>query len=361
MNALEEALMNQFRNPPPSEAELHQEMPCKFSCCKDMNESMNSEAGPSPKEDLVPTTMMIIRMIQKTPSGRLLRVLFDSGGTKTMIHSSALPRNCTPRLLSKPMKTNTIQGVMETKRFVSLDTLMLPEFDRSLKVEQQWAYVFDGPCKYDLILGRDFLGPTGITLDFLNSTMKWCNRTVPMKNPNTSNAQMYGEHFEQYLWDEIDSFASQILESKYEEVDPVQVAREQKHLTKDQQDDLAKLFSKYKRLFSGELGKYEGKKVHLEVENGARPTHAKPYSIPHTQMDLFKEELMRLVKIGVLRPIGATQWASPTFIRPKKDNRIRWLSDFCELNKVLKRRVYPLPNIHDVLTKRSGYEIFFQA
>ena len=139
-----------------------------------------------------------------------------------------------------------------------------------------------------------------------------------MKHPNTRNAAMYGEHFERYFWDEMDSFVSQILESKYEEVDPVQVAREQKHLTNGQQDDLAQLFRKYKHLFSGELGKYEGKKVHLEVEDGARPKYAKPYLIPHTQMDLFKEELMRLVNLEVLRPIGATQWAFQCLYDPRK-------------------------------------------
>ena len=115
-----------------------------------------------------------------------------------MIHASALPKSCTPRLLERPLKTNTIQGTMETKRFVTLDTLMLPEFDRSLKVETHHAYVFNGPCKYDLILGRDFLGPAGITLDFLSHTMKWCNRTVSMKDPSSTNAQMYGESFEQF-------------------------------------------------------------------------------------------------------------------------------------------------------------------
>jgi hypothetical protein len=49
---------------------------------------------------------------------------------------------------------------------------------------------------------------------------------------------------------------------------------------------------------------------------------------------------------------------APTFIIPKKDGRVRWISDFRELNKVLKRRVYPLPMIQDVLHRRSGYKYF---
>ena len=200
-----------------------------------LNKSMNTESPFTAREDLVPTTMMIIRMIQKIPSGQLLRVLFDSGGTKTMIYASALPKICTPRLLERPLITNTIQGTMETKRFVTMDTLILPEFDRSLKVETHRAYVFDGPCKYDLILGRYFLGTAGITHDFLSHTMKWCNCTVSMKDPSSTNAQIYGEFFEQFYWDEIDSFESQILQADYKPADTDEVAREQTHLTKDQQ------------------------------------------------------------------------------------------------------------------------------
>ena len=182
------------------------------------------------------------------------------------------------------------------------------------------------------------------------STDNWCNRTISMKTHDSDSFDNY--------WDEIDSFASQILQANYKPADTDKLAREQKHLTKNQQEDLAKLLREFSKLFSGELGKYQGQKVHLEVEKHAKPKHARPYSVPHTQMNLFKQELMRLVDIGVLRPIGATEWASPTFIRPKKDNTVRWLTDFRELNKVLKRRVYPLPNIQEVLTKRSGYEFF---
>ena len=67
--------------------------------------------------------------------------------------------------------------------------------------------------------------------------------------------------------------------------------------------------------------------------------------------------MKHLIKIGVLRPCGATR-GSQTFIIPKKDGRVRWVSDFRQLNKLTRRRIYPLPRIHDILNRRPGYEYF---
>ena len=67
---------------------------------------------------------------------------------------------------------------------------------------------------------------------------------------------------------------------------------------------------------------------------------------------------LHLVKIGVLSPQGASKWASPIFITPKKDGGLRWVSDLQELNKVVKWEQYPLTIIGDILRRGKGYELF---
>jgi RNase H-like domain found in reverse transcriptase/Reverse transcriptase (RNA-dependent DNA polymerase) len=43
---------------------------------------------------------------------------------------------------------------------------------------------------------------------------------------------------------------------------------------------------------------------------------------------------------------------------PKKDGRVRWISDFRKRNEQIRRKVYNLPKIQDILTQRSGYSHF---
>jgi hypothetical protein len=72
----------------------------------------------------------------------------------------------------------------------------------------------------------------------------------------------------------------------------------------------------------------------------------------------FKKELDYLVKIGVIAAQQESEWALPSFITPKKDGRVCWISNSPQLNKVVRRKQYPLPIITDILCKHSGYNFF---
>ena len=111
-------------------------------------------------------------------------------------------------------------------------------------------------------------------------------------------------------------------------------------------------------MFDGTLGRYPHKQFHIDIDPNAKPVYARPYGIPRIHLAAFKKELDHLVTIGVLAPQLESEWASPTFIIPKKDGRIRWISDLRQLNKVVKRKQYPLPVITDILRKRTGYKYF---
>ncbi len=65
--------------------------------------------------------------------------------------------------------------------------LRLPEFDKNINVDQQKqkALVFQSEtCKYDVILGADFLTKTGIDVKYSTGTMEWFDNELPWCNPH---------------------------------------------------------------------------------------------------------------------------------------------------------------------------------
>jgi hypothetical protein len=159
-------------------------------------------------------------------------------------------------------------------------------------------------------------------------------------------------------WFDPTCYAIKILDAKYEKVSTDDYVEQLEHLSLQQKKDLKEVLNTYTKLFNGTLDVYPHRKFHIDKVDGAVPKHARPYPVLVIHLDVFEKELLHLVDVGVLSPQGASEWASPTFITPKKDGRVRWVSDLCELNKVVRRKQYPLPIIQDTLRRRKGYEFF---
>jgi len=88
---------------------------------------------------------------------------------------------------------------------------------------------------------------------------------------------------------------------------------------------------------------------------GAKPYHGRAFPVPHTQKEVFKKEVERLVELGVLKPQPKSEWGSPAFIIAKKNGQVRFLTDFREVNKRIVRTPWPIPKIGSVLQELEGF------
>ena len=148
---------------------------------------------------------------------------------------------------------------------------------------------------------------------------------------------------------------AQILPSAYDPADLHSVAQACTHLSHKQQNQLYEVLSQYPQLFDGVLHVFPDKKIHLDIDPSVTPHRSCAYPIPKSQLNLFKQELDCLVHINMLEPTGRSESILGSFIIPKKDTRICWISDFHALNKALRRKVCPIPQIQEILARQTGY------
>jgi hypothetical protein len=65
--------------------------------------------------------------------------------------------------------------------------------------------------------------------------------------------------------------------------------------------------------------------------------------VPKNHHDTLKHEAEQLCKLGVLKRCSDSEWAAHTFIIPKKNGTVRFISDFRKFNEQLKRKPYTIP------------------
>ena len=324
----------------------------------------------SPSSQLVPISLATVHQFLGVSSPTPLVVLFDCGSQLSFLKRSKVPKDCEKVTVEQPVRGLT--GTSHLTEEVTLTEITLPEFSASKRIDSSLRCLLlderQEDSTYDLILGLDFLCAVGIDILCSRKQLQWDDATLAFQPRDTfqgSQASLHARTLDAFAYGDDDDDpeglgykSTQIMEAKYEAIDTEELAQVQTQLTPKQRTELARLFRKFPKLFDGELRTYPHRKYHLDLQDGAKPVHSRPYGVPFMQREAFKRELDHLIKIGVLERSGASQWASGTFIIPKKDGRVRWISDFRALNICIKRKTYPLPRISEILSKRTGYAYF---
>ena len=182
-----------------------------------------------------------------------------------------------------------------------------------------------------MIIGRDLMRKLKMDVLYSSEAIVWDGLRLPMQEVK-NNFMDFNAIIEDTT--ESDSVKEQmnrmnrILDANYEKPDLKAEVAKMTHLTDFQQTLLKALLGKHEALFDGKLGEWKGDPVDIELKPDAKPYHTKAYPIAHIHEATFKKDLDRLESIGVLKKINHSKWAAPAFIVPKKDGRVRFVSDF---------------------------------
>ena len=318
----------------------------------------------------MPLVLLRYKQMQNIETERFLACLCDTGSTSSWINPRTIPSGAVTTTVSR-ITSSTMMGALTNDQAVSVTNITLPEFSRSTTIERLKFRVAPNSRstgRYDAILGRDILRQLGLDCQFSEAALQWNDIKRPMTPTSRvrdagNNSPLYRDLQLNLELDELeeqwdDDFITEIKPANYRKVDIKEVIDKCDHLRPYQKQQLENLLCKYTRLFDGTLKVYPHEKVHLDVDPQAKPVFRRAYPVPHLHRDVFKQELERLVSIGVLTKVGRSLWALPTFVVSKANGTVRWVSDFRSLNRVITRRMYPIPIISEVLERRKGYKFF---
>ncbi len=320
-------------------------------------QSVHSQRFKRQKTGLSPSDMRPIAFVRlNTRLGKAkpvwVRALLDSGASESIV-SQKFTSKLRVKETGKKVTWNTPSGQFSTNQKVKAQ-FSIPELQDRKLIE--WTlHVTPDMGAYEMIIGRDILEFLKVDIRFSDMTIEWEGSTMPFKAYDAKPNDSYHVQEAEHVSDSMERIKG-ILDAKYEPADLQKICSSHEHLDSNQRQKLLSLLTTYEELFDGTLGTWKGAEVSLELVEGAKPYHARPYPIPKCHMETLKMEVDRLCELGVLRKVNRSEWTAPTFIIPKKDGTVRFISDFRELNKRIRRKPFPIPHIQDMLLNLEGFK-----
>jgi hypothetical protein len=197
-----------------------------------------------------------------------------------------------------PITWSTNGGKFNTHYEVPL-TIVPPKFSSSMEVQWSCAIDENPNSTYDMILGRYLQSALRMDILFSTGTLVWNEISIPMHSGQHREKKHLNEYLDQVIEDlslpelirEELHEATKILDANYKKADLEEFVKNIPHLTNNQKSQIRTLLSKHESLFQGKLGLWDTPPVSLELEEGAKPYHARAYPIPHIHQETVQKEV----------------------------------------------------------------------
>ena len=127
-------------------------------------------------------------------------------------------------------------------------------------------------------------------------------------------------------------------------------------LTPEQKIEVKALIIEYPDLFCDDEPSIAQGVEHVIETGSVRPIYLSPYRASPKERQVIEQEIEKMLSNHIVRP-SRSPWSFPWVLVKKKDNSVRFCVDYCRLNEVTKRDVYPLPRIDDAIDALSSANI----
>lgn len=127
--------------------------------------------------------------------------------------------------------------------------------------------------------------------------------------------------------------------------------------------DLLKLLHKFRNIFdwyNDRIGRINVAEYQIKLKPDAIPFKATPYRLSPLETQSLKEEIDKLLRLGVIKEYAYSDWAAPIMMVKKKDGSYRLVVDLRKCNNQIVRTMHPIPRIDDLIDILGRSKTFSQ-
>lgn len=267
----------------------------------------------------------------------IIKVKLGNVETSALIDTGASENFIAKHLIEK-LKLDVEK--MEPKE-IELANLSKITINKRVKIEFKISNVNDTTYKiptlimdesgYDLILGNEFLKTFNIIINYREATLNIDGTEIELDN----NDYEYNEQ-DQTLMEKTRIYNLNSEEKKVDEIKRMIIAP-----------------NKQTNPTLGEIANFE----HIIRVTTNEPLKFKQYKVPEKYKQMVVEEIQKLLDLNIIRHSNS-QFCSPAFPIIKRNNSIRLVIDFRELNLRTEKLPYPIPSMKDLIIDFKKAKVF---